>query len=79
MSVFFNMESDTWDLPCSLSQSLNCDFTSLSGSQKNKLLFHIESQMLLWQVDQIYDFATFFPGDRGEHNSNLIFCVKKKR
>ena len=29
MSVFFDMESDTWDMPCRLSQIVYCDFTSL--------------------------------------------------
>ena len=33
--------------------------------------------MLLRQVDQIYDFASFFPNDRRKHNGNLIFCMKK--
>ena len=32
----FDMESDTWDLPSSLSQSLNCDFTSLCRTKKNE-------------------------------------------
>ena len=34
MSVFFDVESDTWDLPRSLSQSVNCDFTSVCWTKK---------------------------------------------
>ena len=34
--------------------------------------------MLLWQVDYIYDFAHFFPSDRGNTiNGYLIFFVEK--
>ena len=34
MYLFYDIESDTWDLPRNLSQSVNCDFTSLCWTKK---------------------------------------------
>ena len=40
------------------------------------LLFYMESQVLLWQVDQIYDFAPSLLNPKGEHKVTRYFVWK---
>ena len=41
------------------------------------LLFYIKSQLLLWQVDLIYDFPPSLLNHKRGTYGNLIFCVEK--